>query len=132
MAIIIACIVALVVGYEIFMNSKKSEFVMNIDNKEEVKEIQDTIEVYVVGCVEKPGVYEVLKGTTVEKVAKEAGGFTEDADLERINLVHKLKDNVMLEIKSNRERLKAEVNNESNKKVQTLKIIKGAYEQDNS
>ena len=131
MAIIIACIVALVVGYEIFINSKRNEIVMNIESKEEVKEGQDTIEVYVVGCVEKPGVYEVLKGTTVEKVAKEAGGFTKDADLERINLVHKLKDNVMLEIKSKSERLSAELNNESNKKVQSMKIIRGVYEDDN-
>ena len=130
MAVIIVCIVALVVGYEL-LNSNKNECVMNISNQVEEQEVRDTIEVYVLGCVKKPGVYEVLKGTTVEKVAKKAGGFTDEADLERINLVHKLRDNVMIEIKSKRERLASESNNDTSRKKSSMKIIRGVYEEEN-
>ena len=120
MAVIIVCIVALVVGYEL-LNSNKNECVMNISNQVEEQEVRDTIEVYVVGCVNKPGVYEVLKGSTIEKVAKEAGGFTKEADLERINLVHRLKDNVMLEIKSKSDRILAEKEKEREKREREIR-----------
>ncbi len=112
MAIIILCIIAVVVGYEVLVkNNDKNECMVNISDNGEKEKVNDTIEVYVVGCVKKPDVYEVSRGTTVQKIVKKAGGFTEDADLEKINLVYKVKDNIMLEIKSKKASLKEEIEN---------------------
>lgn len=50
------------------------------------------IEVYITGAVAEPGVYEVQPGDRVIDVLYEAGGQTDDADLEAINLALRLED----------------------------------------
>lgn len=50
------------------------------------------IEVYITGAVAEPGVYEVEPGDRVIDVLYEAGGQTDDADLEAINLALRLHD----------------------------------------
>ena len=132
MAIIILCIVALVVGYEIFVKQSTNECVVNVGNRESFKQEEEKIEVYIVGCVKKPGVYEVKKGTTVGKIANQAGGFTKEADLERINLVHKINDNVMLEIKSKSERVMPNSNSSvSNNNVSKSNVSKSNVSNNN-
>ncbi|HHV60972.1 MAG TPA: competence protein ComEA [Clostridiaceae bacterium] len=66
------------------------------DDKHPVEKIQ----VYVTGCVKNPGVVTLEKGQIIADAIEAAGGFTEDADLENINLVYQLNRNVMLRIKS--------------------------------
>lgn len=61
---------------------------------------QTEIKVYIIGCVNKPGVVTLIKGQLIIDAINAAGGATEDADLKSVNLVYKLKDNVMLRIKS--------------------------------
>lgn len=58
----------------------------------------EQIMVYVVGCVNKPGIVKLDKGALIDDAIKAAGGATEEADLENINLVFKLEENVMLKI----------------------------------
>ena len=53
---------------------------------------QGPIEVYITGAVAEPGVYEVEAGDRVIDVLFEAGGHTEDADLEAINLALRVND----------------------------------------
>ena len=50
------------------------------------------IEVYITGAIAEPGVYEMEDGDRVIDVLFEAGGHTDDADLEAINLAVRLRD----------------------------------------
>lgn len=70
--------------------------------QEEAEEVPK-IKVYVVGCVNKPGVVTLEKGQVIDDAIKAAGGATGEADLENINLAYELKDNTMLRIKSKSE-----------------------------
>lgn len=58
------------------------------------------IKVYVVGCVAKPGIVTLDKGSMICDAVREAGGLTDDADSDNINMVFTLNENVMLYIKS--------------------------------
>lgn len=50
------------------------------------------ITVCVSGAVVKPGLYEVTKGSRARQVIEMAGGVTEEADMDRINLAQLCKD----------------------------------------
>ena len=54
------------------------------------------IVVYVTGAVKKPGVYELPSGARAVDAMKAAGGFTEKADQEAVNLAAKLTDGEQL------------------------------------
>ena len=60
----------------------------------------DEIKIYVIGCVNNPGIVTLKKGQIIDEAIKLAGGATEEADLKSINLVYKLKDNAVIYIKS--------------------------------
>jgi competence protein ComEA len=72
--------------------------------EEEKKEVEK-IKVYIVGCVNKPGIVTLQKGQLVADAIEAAGGYTPEADINNINLVYQLKENVMLHIKSKDETL---------------------------
>ena len=74
---------------------------VNQDIKDETK--QEEIKIYVVGCVNKPGIVTLEKGQLIDDAVKLAGGFSKDADPGQINLVYKLEENLMLYIKSKKE-----------------------------
>lgn len=58
-----------------------------------VEQVQDIkITVCVSGAVVKPGLYEVTKGSRAQQVIELAGGVTEDADMDRVNLAQLCKD----------------------------------------
>lgn len=61
---------------------------------------EQEIKVYVVGCVNRPGVVNIKKGQVIEDAIKMAGGATKEADLDNINLAYILNENTMLRIKS--------------------------------
>lgn len=63
----------------------------------------ETIKIYVVGCVKEPGIVTIQKGQMIHDAIREAGGLTEDADADNINMVYELSENVMLYIKSREE-----------------------------
>jgi competence protein ComEA len=63
----------------------------------------ETIKVYVVGCVKKPGIVTINKGQLIYDAITMAGGLTQDADADNINMVYELNENVMLYIKSKEE-----------------------------
>ncbi|TDT61221.1 helix-hairpin-helix domain-containing protein [Fonticella tunisiensis] len=78
-----------------FNNKKKTEIevVRNVNSYQpEGKAQPDKISVYICGEVKKPGVYTLNDGDRIEKLISMAGGFTEKADVLRINLAAKLKD----------------------------------------
>ena len=51
-----------------------------------------SLKVYITGAVRAPGVYEVKPGSRLEQVVDAAGGETEDADLEAVNLATRVND----------------------------------------
>lgn len=59
---------------------------------QETAEQAARIYVDISGCVKEPGVYEVSEGTRVFQLIEEAGGLTEDADIEGINRAEPLID----------------------------------------
>jgi competence protein ComEA len=112
--ILVFLIITVTTIYVITRNTDKIDFVKQ-DNSVIIKTPEDTttggaitnsplpiddIKVYVVGAVKLPGVVNLKKGQLIDDAVKLAGGFTEDADVENINLVYKLTDNVMLKINS--------------------------------
>lgn len=127
LVILVGCIIASFLSYEFFWNKSSKDCVVNVATEEKIatvtEEEPDNIEVYIVGCIKNPGTYEVAKNTTIKKLSEMAGGFTEGADLEKINLVYKLKDNTMIVIKDKNEQ---PIQQEGS----GMKIIKDVYEED--
>lgn len=70
---------------------------------EETVAAKEQIKVYVVGCVNKPGIVTLGKGDLIDDAVREAGGLTKDADECSINMVYALNENTMLYIKSKKE-----------------------------
>ncbi len=63
----------------------------------------DEIKVYVVGCVKNPGVVTLERGQIIQDAVEAAGGVTQDADTENINMAYRLVCNVMIRIRSKEE-----------------------------
>lgn len=63
----------------------------------------DEIKIQVDGCVKSPGIVTLKKGQLINDAINLAGGFTDDADKENINLVYELKENVKIRVKSKKE-----------------------------
>ena len=68
----------------------------NVNTKEDLPEIKDiligTIVIYISGEVNNPGVYELNEGARVVDAVEAAGGFTQYANQNAINLAAKLTD----------------------------------------
>ena len=62
------------------------------------EEKPELITVYVCGAVTNPGVYELEPDCRINAAVEAAGGFSEDADTEYVNLAAKLQDGVKLQI----------------------------------
>lgn len=86
-------IIFLTVGYRVSNINKpvNNQEIFEEDAIEE-KDEGGKIIVYVNGEIKNPGVYTLKENSRVENVIKAAGGFTEKADKEKINLAKKLKD----------------------------------------
>ncbi len=75
--------------------------VLGENNREaEAEDTAEKIKVYIVGCVNRPGVYILNKGDVIEDAVRLASGATKEADLENINLAYPLTENTMLRIRS--------------------------------
>lgn len=121
LTMVMVCIISAIIGYEIYDEKTKKEYVTSIEPIEKVEVVEEkvpNIEVYILGCVNTPGTYEVPKNTTIKKIAEIAGGFTEGADLEKINLVYKVRDNTMIVVKDK---------NEIQKEESAMQLVKGIY-----
>lgn len=57
-----------------------------------------TVRVQVSGAVLEPGIYDVPANCRVEEVIAAAGGLTENADSERVNLVRKVRDGMQIRV----------------------------------
>lgn len=80
-----------------FVGNKQQNDFIAVDNSVQKSVIKgdnskNTLKVYVSGAVVKPGVYNLHKEDRALQAVEIAGGFLDDADLEKTNLVRKLKD----------------------------------------
>lgn len=57
-----------------------------------------TVRVQVSGAVLEPGIYDVPANCRVEEAIAAAGGLTENADSERVNLVRKVRDGMQIRV----------------------------------
>ncbi len=57
-----------------------------------------TVHVQVSGAVLEPGIYDVPASCRVEEAIAAAGGMTENADSERVNLVRKVRDGMQIRV----------------------------------
>ena len=62
------------------------------DSLSEADAEEDYIYTHITGEIKKPGVYKMKAGTRMDDLVKEAGGLTDDADIDQINLSEKLVD----------------------------------------
>lgn len=71
-----------------------SENLQNMESPdpESIVEEPSLIMVHISGQVYYPGIYELVNGDRVIDIVERAGGLTKSADLDRINLAKKLKD----------------------------------------
>ena len=117
--IIIIPIIVLIVIISIHIlnqNSEKEEQIeeINLEEKEEKNEIKK-IKVDVKGEVKKPGIQELNESDRVGDAIKKAGGLTENADTELINLSKTLKDEMVIIIYN-----KNEIEKIKNEKPETV------------
>lgn len=56
------------------------------------------LRVQVSGEVLEPGIYDLPANSRVEEAVNAAGGFTENADIEKVNLVRKLRDGTQVKV----------------------------------
>lgn len=63
----------------------------------------DLIPIYLVGAVERPGIYEVKRGSYLYQLVQTAGGLTDGAAQDRINLALRLDENQLIRIPTREE-----------------------------
>lgn len=77
------------IAVEFFTNEKPAPV---ISAQTQAKSKEQLITVYVSGAVARPGLYELPAGIRAQEAVEAAGGFTEAANQEKVNLAKKLKD----------------------------------------
>jgi competence protein ComEA len=103
--IVFGIIIIFIVSFTYFSNSKNDTIeVISKENKavENTGKITaaDKISIYICGEIAKPGVYDLNEGDRLNKLIDLAGGFTENADKESVNLAAKLSDEDFIKIPS--------------------------------
>ena len=104
------------------VKTEKVESLSERNSSEEIENVEEEpeIKVYVVGCVNKPGVVTIKKGQVIDEAIKMAGGATKEADLENINLAYIINENTMIRIKAKASNIVA---NEGNSKGNANKQV---------
>ena len=65
-----------------------------------------TVKVYVTGAVAKPGVYDVPAKIRSLDVIKLAGGFSDTADVERVNVTRVVRDGMQINVPERKKNVK--------------------------
>ena len=127
---IIIAIILIAIGIYGFTNINKEEtfqvesieyYAENIqENEEEKLEVEEII-VHITGEVKKSGVISLKEGARIIDAIEEAGGVTEEADLDEVNLAYALEDGQKIYIPNKKDKeIKSEkqyITNESGNNV---------------
>ena len=85
--IIFAIIVTVIVSKE-----EKADIVQDTTDDYVVETVDNYIVVYIIGAVHEPGVIRIKEGSRMYEVVEAAGGATDDANIELVNLASIVKD----------------------------------------
>ena len=105
--LLIICLVVVIIIVGIFMNDKRSqgELISDdliIDNKTTEQEtVKDNIiKVHIDGCVQFPGIIELVEGSRIADAIDKVGGITSNASIKNVNLAYVLQDGEKIHIPS--------------------------------
>lgn len=90
--------VGLLGGAFFLVRRPQSEPIAILDANPEATATPGHIGIYLVGAVERPGVYFLPEGSRLYQALETAGGPTQEADLTRVNLSQRLRDEEMIYI----------------------------------
>ena len=99
---------------EIYIDSE--EVVENVSNSSDIEEVEK-IKIHIIGEVNKPGIYELTVGSRIQDAITAAGGESENADLDKVNLAYELEDGQKIRIPSIFEEKTAYIYNDSGENV---------------
>ena len=106
-------------------DQNQAKVISNYDNKE--KSEKSTIKkVHISGEINKPGVYEINDDYRLEDLVNDAGGLTDNADINKINLALKLEDQMRIIIPNINDK-----DNDNNENNITKQLITPVDEKDN-
>lgn len=103
--IILLAIILFIAGMSV-KSSKSTSEITSLVNQEAMKDenldevINENIFVHIVGEVEDPDLYELKSESRLKDLIEKAGGFTDGADQESVNLALKLEDEMMVRVPS--------------------------------
>lgn len=123
--LIMGCILTSVVGDLISKYNDEKEDKHSLSQEVENREVQirspkKTIRIYVSGAVVKPGLYDVPFDSRADTAVNIAGGFTEYADKDRVNIARKLKDGAQVNVPTKKLQKTISKNKENVIKSKTL------------
>lgn len=104
---IICIIIILMASLSIFIQSKQKNERGNSNNSDN----SNNIGVYVTGEIVNPGVYYLNKGARLYQLIDIAGGLSDTADINKLNLAQSLKDSDKIEIPKKENKGEEEISN---------------------
>lgn len=78
-----------------------------------INEETDSIKIHIIGEVKNPGIYELEEGSRIQDAITVAGGETENAALDKVNLAYKIEDGQKICIPSIFQEVNAYIYNDS-------------------
>lgn len=100
---VLVIMVAVLAGRNLIGTATATEFELSSDTSSIEGAASDgemqkaeTVYVHVSGCVAQPGLYELEEGSRLASAIEAAGGFTEDAACDSVNLARRLEDGEMV------------------------------------
>ena len=104
---VLVIMVAVLAGRNLIGTATATEFELSSDASSIEETASDggshkteTLFVHVSGCVANPGLYELEEGSRLASAIEAAGGFTEDAACDSVNLARRLEDGEMVVVSS--------------------------------
>ena len=115
-AVIVMVLLVSVLNKDLFTSESdediKVQKAFDSDAKNSLSEDDDAlIYVHITGEIKKPGVYKMKADTRMDDLVKEAGGLTNEADIDQINLSEKLVDEERIIVPSKSEESEEGKNN---------------------
>lgn len=98
-AIFICTIIGLILIYKLEDNYTEYENIEILDTtSEEIAPMQKNIKIHISGQTNYNGILELTEGSRIDDAIKKAGGLTQNADINKINLAYELSDGQKLYI----------------------------------
>lgn len=85
------------------INKENTKIEDNLSNTKE--NIEEKIVIYITGAVKNEGIYDMKKNSRIADSIEKAGGLTEEANIENINLAYILEDGMKIHIPKKNENI---------------------------